>query len=270
MSDSFYKTPQNHGLGWLPDLPDQRDRIYHPEPEMLKLTRLAVPTKVDLREQCPPVYNQGELGSCTANALAGAFDFDRGKQGLDYMTPSRLFIYYNERDMEGTVHIDSGARIRDGIKSLNVQGVAPESQWPYTIAKFRDKPTADCYAEAKKSQTVEYRRILTPHDQPAHDMIACLNEGFPFVTGISVYESFESEVASATGVIPMPDAQEQLLGGHAVLVVGYDLGKKHFIFRNSWGQSWGQHGYGYLPIAYLTSKGLADDMWMIKTVETGK
>ncbi len=265
----YLMTPQKHGLGWVPDLPDQRDHIFRPEPTTLKLTRAASVQKVDLREACPPIYDQGQLGSCTANALAGAFDFDRGKQNLPFMTPSRLFIYWNERYMEGSVDTDSGARIRDGIKSLYTLGTPPETDWPYVIAKFRDKPSTTAYADAEKSQALTYQRIVTPHNDPTHDMLACLNEGYPFVTGISVYESFESSDAARTGVIPMPKATEQLLGGHAILVVGYDLSKKYFICRNSWGATWGDDGYCYLPLEYLTNKGLANDMWVVKTVETG-
>lgn len=264
----YLMTPGKHGLGWLPDLPDQRDKIFHPVPEALKLTKLARVTHVDLRDTCPPIYNQGQLGSCTAQALAAAFDFDRRKQGGAFMDPSRLFIYWNERQLEGTVDYDAGARLRDGVKTLRNDGAAKESRWPYVIAKFRDKPTATCYEEADKNQALEYRRILTPHDDPACDMLSCLNEGFPFVTGIAVYESFETDETARTGVIPMPAMSERLLGGHAVLVVGYDLGKKWFIARNSWGTAWGDNGYCYLPLEYLTRKGLADDMWVIRTVET--
>lgn len=263
----FYMTPQKHGLGWLPDLPDQRDKIFRPRSETLRLTELAVTKRVDLRPETPPIYNQGDLGSCTANALAAAFDFDRRKQGQPFMTPSRLFIYWNERYMEGTVDTDSGARLRDGIKSLHVLGAAPESDCPYIIANFRKKPSAKSYADAEQSQALQYRRIITPHDNPAHDMLACLNEGYPFVVGISIYESFESAKAAEKGIIPMPKPHERLLGGHAVLIVGYDLGRKRFIARNSWGTEWGDKGHFYLPFGYLTAKGLADDMWVINTVE---
>ena len=253
-----------HSLGWLPDLPDQRDHIFSPE----KTFGVALaPAKVDLRAQCPGIYDQGQLGSCTSNALAAAFDFDRKKEGHAFMTPSRLFIYWNERNMEGTVNSDAGARIRDGVKSLKKLGVAPEKEWPYEIAKFTVKPSAKCYTDALKNQMLSYQRIVTPHNDPTHDMLACLAGGYPFVAGISVYESFESAAAAKTGVIPMPGKDEQLLGGHAILVIGYDTAKKEFMCRNSWGTSWGDGGHFYLPFGYLTSHGLASDMWLVKTVE---
>ncbi len=257
-------TTKNHSLGWLPDLPDQRDHIFEPE----KLFGVVAPqAKVDLRAECPVIYNQGQLGSCTANALAAAFDFDRKKEGHSFMTPSRLFIYWNERDMEGTVNSDAGARIRDGVKSLKKIGVAPESEWPYVIDQYTVKPAAKCYTDAKKNEALAYQRIVTPHTDPTRDMLACLAAGYPFVAGISVYESFESDNVRKTGIVPMPGADERLLGGHAVLVIGYDTAKSEFICRNSWGTSWGDAGHFYLPFAYLTTRGLASDMWLVKTVE---
>src|SRR5438105_15827754 len=116
---------------------------------------------VDFREACPPVYDQGALGSCTANAIAGALEFDQMKQELaDVFEPSRLFIYYNERVMEGTVDEDSGAMLRDGIKTVAKQGAPHEPLWPYVISKFRSKPSAKAYADAARHPAVLYERIL--------------------------------------------------------------------------------------------------------------
>jgi C1A family cysteine protease len=260
----YNMTPKKHGLGWIPDLPDHRDIIFK---AAVAVKPPKIPPKVDYRSGCPPVYDQGQLGSCTANALGAAFDFDRKKQGQDFMTPSRLFIYWNERDMEGTVDSDSGAYIRDGIKVLRKLGTPHEKTWPYLISKFTNKPPKPSYVEAEKNQSLAYQRILTPATNPVNDMLSCLASGYPFVSGIAVYESFESAKANSTGVIPMPSKTESLLGGHAILIVGYDQKKQQFIFRNSWGTSWGDKGYGYIPFAYLTNSGLASDMWVIKTVE---
>lgn len=262
----FLMTPQKHGLGWVPDLPDQRDLLFKPQ-ETFGLG--PVPNSVDLRQECPDIYDQGQLGSCTANALGAAFDFDRHKQGKDFMMPSRLFIYWNERDMEGTVDSDAGARIRDGVKVLRKLGTPPENMWPYDIAKFTAKPSDSCYVEAEKNQTLTYQRILRAGKDATYDMRACLAWGYPFVTGISVYESFETDETASTGKIPMPGPDERVLGGHAVLVVGFDESTREFICRNSWGTDWGDAGYFYLPYNYLTNKGLSSDMWVIKTVELG-
>ena len=261
---SYCVTPKNHGLGWLPDLPDQRDFVFD-SPSVLGVAPLL--EQVDLRSECPPIYNQGRLGSCTANALAAVFDFDRKKEGKSFMTPSRLFIYWNERELEGTVLSDAGASIRDGVKVLRKVGTPPETDWPYDIALFTERPSARAFSDAQKNEALSYQRILTPHNDPTHDMLACLTRGYPFVTGITVYESFEGPEATKTGLIPMPGRDERILGGHAVVVVGYEQDKQHFICRNSWGEDWGDNGYFYLPFAYLTNRGLASDMWVIKTVE---
>ncbi len=129
------------GYGWRPDMPDGRDLRYAAPPAALE----ELPDKVDLRQQCPPIYDQGQLGSCTANAIGGALEFDQIKQGqASPFTPSRLFIYYNEREIEGSVDSDDGAEIRDGVKSVANQGACKEATWPYDIDKFRDKPSEAC------------------------------------------------------------------------------------------------------------------------------
>jgi len=246
--------------GWVPDLPDQRDHLYSAPVGALK----KLPAKVDLRSQCPAeVYSQGELGSCTGNAIAAAIHFDRIKQKLkpDFV-PSRLFIYYNERVIEGTVDSDSGAQLRDGIKTVAKQGACPELQWPYDIAQFATKPTAACYRDALKYKAVLYQRLV----QTLNQMKGCLASGYPFVFGFSVYESFEGPAVARSGVAPMPAASEKQLGGHAVLAVGYDDAQQRFIVRNSWGDGWGMKGYFTLPYAYLTDDNLAADFWTIRVV----
>ncbi len=257
-------TPGRHGLGWLPDTPDQRDLTYTPR----DIAPHAMPPVIDLRTKFPPVYNQGHLGSCTAQALAATFDFNRMLQGASFMSPSRLFIYWNERDMEGTVASDSGAMLRDGIKVLVQLGTPRESTWPYIIEKFTHKPPTVAYKEAEKSQALTYQRIERPPGDSLNDMLMCLNDGYPFVTGFMVYESFETKAVAKTGIVPMPDIKERALGGHAVVVVGYNIDKEWFICRNSWGERWGDKGYFYMPFAYLESTELASDLWTIRSVET--
>jgi C1A family cysteine protease len=246
--------------GWLPDLPDHRDQHYAAPVEMAG----ALPAKADLRAQCPPVYDQGQLGSCTANAIAGAIQFDRLKQMLapDF-TPSRLFIYYNERVIEHSAASDSGAQIRDGIKSVARQGDCPESEWPYVVAKFKTKPTKTCYADARKYKVILYQRVA----QTLSQLKGCLASGYPFVFGFSVYESFESATVAKTGHAPLPQSGEAVIGGHAVDGVGYDDAKQWFIVRNSWGAGWGMQGYFTLPYAYVTDASLASDFWTIRIVQ---
>jgi len=246
--------------GWIPDLPDHRDFMYAAPLAVLR----ALPPKKDLTGQCPPVYDQGELGSCTANAIGAAHHFEQMKQNAKKAsTPSRLFIYYNERDIEGTVNEDAGAMIRDGIKSVVKQGVCPETQWPYVISRFTKKPSKPCYTEAMNHQVVSYRRVA----QSLNQMKGCLASGYPFVFGFSVYESFESSAVTKTGKVPMPRTGEAMLGGHAVAAVGYNDADQRFIVRNSWGSKWGKKGYCFMPYAYLTDPDLAADFWTIRTVE---
>src|SRR5467141_2502775 len=192
--------------GWIPDLPDDRDHLYAAPPAFLS----ALPPYTDLRAQCPPVYDQGMLGSCTANAIGGAIEFDRLKQSLADFVPSRLFIYYNERVIEGTVEMDSGAMIRDGIKSVASQGVCPEPEWPYIISNFADKPSMQAYKDAESDRAVSYMSLV----QDLNQMRGCLASGYPFMYGFTVYESFESDAVAQTGHAPMPSPTERAVGGH--------------------------------------------------------
>jgi C1A family cysteine protease len=246
--------------GWVRDIPDQRDFRYQPPPALAR----ALPPKVDLRTGFPPCYNQGELGSCTANAIAGALQFLEAKEGSPApVMPSRLFIYFNERALEGTVESDSGAQIRDGIKSVVRRGFCAEDLWPYDIRRFADKPPGRCYRAALKDRVSQYLRL--DHSGPV-PLLTCLASGYPFVFGFSVYESFESRQVAETGVVPMPRLGERVLGGHAVVACGYDIKASRFTVRNSWGGRWGKGGYFTMPFAYLTNSFLSADFWTIRRV----
>jgi C1A family cysteine protease len=252
--------PINRKYGWAPDVPDQRDHLYSaPQPILAKL-----PPKKDLRSGCPPVYDQGQLGSCTANAISGAIQFEQKKQGTTVFAPSRLFIYYNERDMEGTINSDAGAQIRDGVKSVATLGVCPEAEWPYDINKFADKPTPKSYADAKKCEAVGYQRLDSSN---LNQLKGCIAAGFPFIFGFTVYDAFESQEVAKTGVLNMPGPKEKVQGGHAVLAVGYDDSTQRFSVRNSWGKDWGIKGYFTIPYIYLITTSLADDFWTIRILK---
>lgn len=259
MSVDALVTRKIQGYGWTPDLPDTRDFLFAaPMPFQTN-----IPDSMDLSAQCPPVYDQGQLGSCTANAIAGAIEFDQKKQKLADFIPSRLFIYYNERAMEGTINSDAGAQIRDGIKSVNKLGAPPEADWPYNVAAFNKKPPAKAYTDATKHLVVMYQRLI----QELNTLKGCLASGFPFVFGFTCYASFESQAVAKSGVLPMPKSGEQVVGGHAVLCVGYDDNSQTFLVRNSWGNQWGLKGYFKMPYAYLTNARLASDLWTIRSVQ---
>jgi len=248
-------TSFKHLRGWIPDLPDHRDYPY----AAIRPKGVRVPGSVDLRPDMSPVENQGQLGSCTANALAGALEFLEIKSGQTLVDLSRLFIYYNERAVEHTVASDSGAMLRDGIKTLASLGVCPEKKWPYVISAFAKKPSAACYTAAKKHTISSYHRIAS-----LAEMRAGLAEGYPFVFGFSVYESFESPAVARTGVLDMPKPRERQLGGHAVCAVGYDDKAKRLFVRNSWGPNWGMAGYFTMPYDYVADRDLSDDFWTIR------
>jgi C1A family cysteine protease len=246
-------------FGWKPDIPDHRDIhcVWQYNTKVLQ--------EVDLRSTgfLPEVYDQGSLGSCTANALAAAFSFNQNKQKLEKFDPSRLFIYYNERNIEDSVEIDSGASIRDGIKVISRVGVCPEVDCVYDITKFTYKPTDIAYMHANEHKSVEYRRL----NVNTNDIKKALSSGFPVIFGFTVFESFMSEEVEKTGLAKLPSGVDKVVGGHAALIVGYING--HFIVRNSWGKSWGDSGYFTMPSSFFCDKYCAD-MWIIQSIKDGK
>ena len=259
------------GLGWRRDAPDPRDQMYS-----VSLARLqALPASVDLTPAFP-VYNQGRIGSCTANALAAAIEFDRLKAGqTPEFTPSRLFIYFNERMIEGDVPLDGGAQIRDGVKCLQQQGVCTENSWPYddTPAPYEGgpfpvgsrpvtNPPQACYDEAAEYTITSYQRL----SQTLSQLQGCLASGYPFVFGFSVFDSWYNS-PNPTTTIPLPSGGDKVIGGHAVLCVGYNNEAQLFKIRNSWGDQVGDNGYFYMPYSYLTSPNLASDFWVINATK---
>ena len=244
-------------FGTHPDIPDVRDRIYLPP------VRTRLPARVDLRPQCPPVYNQHSLNSCSAHAIAAAIWFDlRRSVSAAAPSPSRLFIYYNERVTERVVHENVPVSLRDGYRSVARTGVCAETLWPYRVRQYARKPHARCYQDAKRERVLSYFRLHRSLDS----MRACLAEGFPFTLGVSVHASFVSPAVRRTGRVPMPKPHELLRGGHAMLAVGYNDRDEHLIVRNSWGRGWGLDGYCLIPYEFILHPSLSWDFWTSRRI----
>jgi C1A family cysteine protease len=283
------------GLGWLRDLPDIRD--YTPEAEEVapilagtaagktKAKAAAVPAKTDLRTWFSPIENQGQLGSCTANAGVGLLEYFERRSYGRHVDASRLFLYKVTRDLM-KVTGDTGAYLRKTMQALATFGAPPEEYWPYAIARFDIEPSAFCYAFAGDYRALRYYRLDPSGTTPQQllDRIkANAASGLPACFGFTVYSSIQQ--ASTTGKIPFPAPKEGVVGGHAVDIAGYDdtlqvkntsaggpTTKGAFMIRNSWGTGWGQAGYGWLPYDYVL-KGLATDFWsLIKAdwIDTGQ
>jgi C1A family cysteine protease len=258
-------------LNWHPSVADHRTLKY----TAVKRQTL-IPASVDLRKLCPPVYDQGDIGSCSGNALAGALEFlenmalasqmpvgEAPEEFSSTFTPvSRLFIYWNERAIEGTTSHDAGATsLRDGCDALFQKGVCRETTWPYSDSLLLVCPHSEAYGEAWHHKLDAYYQLDT-----LNDMRNCLALGYPFTLGIPVYDSFMSDEVAQTGQIPMPGPTESLQGGHAVLIVGYDDRDQTFLLRNSWGTDWGMQGYAKIPYAYVTM--LGDDFFTLRLKPT--
>jgi len=258
--ESFPITIRNKNYGWKKDLPDLRDKIV----EFQTIAKFV--DKIDLRDSnlFPEIYDQGELGSCTANVLCTVFEYEYKLQFKDLeIKPSRLFLYYNERVITNTTEYDSGSSIRDSIKVINKLGVCNESKFPYKTNFFNVKPSVEAYLDAQKYKSVQYKKVK-------HNII-CIKSALilrhPVSFGFTVYESFEDlEGVESTGVMKDPKENEKVLGGHTVLLCGYDDSKQLFLVRNSWGKEWGEGGYFWMSYNFLLSKSCSD-FWIIEKIK---
>lgn len=206
-----------------------------------------LPASVDLRPLCPPIYDQGGLESCVSNATAGSVEFTQMSEKLaDIFTPARLFIYYNQRVLEGTVSQNVGTSFSDAITVVTKQGSPHETLWPYDESQFAVQPPGSVYTDGLSHLVTAYEYV----NQTETAFKEALYSNLPVMIGVVVYPSFES---APNGVVPMPAPTEAPLGGHAILLVGYDDASQTFIFRNSWGTGWGNQGYGTLPYAFVVS-----------------
>jgi C1A family cysteine protease len=256
-----YHKPKPLGhYGCIPDQIDHRDRIYKVPSKIAK----KAPVSVDLSQWNSPVRDQGDEGACTGFGITAHLEWLENRDhkadstwSVHLMSPQ--FLYYQERVLENTVYSDSGAQIRDGIKVCAKTGCASEDMWPYS-RPMTQKPCPQAYADASQHQILTYHRLQT-----LQDALGCLGEGYPFVLGIAVYESFESDAVIKSGQVPMPEPGERLLGGHCIFGCGCDVVKQQIKVKNSWGPDAGDKGYFYLPFDYVAK--YANDMWTIRTGE---
>jgi C1A family cysteine protease len=247
------------GFGWRPSLPDLNDYQFS---SFVNVGAITVPRMVEHRDLLLDAWQQGGLGSCTAHSTSAAYMAAARLQGFYDLPPSRLFVYYMTRYVEGTISSDSGASNRNAMKALAKYGAPMESLWPYVEAKFKTKPPARVTAAGSQRQAVEYLSVRADQLQQA------LAGGYPVVIGFSCYTSLMAPETARTGLVPLPRAGEKQVGGHSVLLTGYNLDHPSHIysFRNSWGM-WGDKGYGRLPAAYLHNAKLAGDFWTLRKVE---
>lgn len=268
----------SHAYGWIRDLPDHRDRLYHLEEHVYQAHQL--PCRVDLWPHCPPIWNQGQLGSCTAHGSLRAWITEAMRQGVSLpLAPeggaplSRLMQYFDTRALEGTTAVDSGGQVRDAIRVLATDGCAPESDWPYETGRFAERPTDACYRIASSYMSVKYQSVRV--GGPGAPIRTALASGLAVAFGFSVPESFEDgSWDPASEVLPLPGPEEGFIGGHCVALTGYDFTCQdhpvpYFIADNSWGSEWGDQGRFRLACDWFDPwRGLASDLWVIQQVKT--
>lgn len=253
--------PIRKSYGYYPDVPDARDKLYPvppPSPPILK----QVPSSVDLSPWMPEVLDQLDLGACVWHGVPEALRYDFRKSGKPDVMPSRLQGYYDTRVMYDEVGVDSGTTIRDALKVLRGSGTGPETDWPYVTSKFAEKPPKKLYEESVPQTDFEYLRVSVT----SHSLRYVLRAGFPVIIGLALFETFETQKVASTGIVPMPDLNnEGMIGGHCMLCIGYGKMPGYFTVRNSWGDDWGDKGNCYMPYEYLGNRDYGSDYWVIKT-----
>ena len=241
--------------GWKRQKKDSRDQVFSASEPILGL-----PPTSDLRSNFPPCYDQGRTSACTAHGIVGALQSAQFLAGIPQVMLSRLFLYYNERMMEGDPDKDAGAEIRDGIKACNLLGLLPEAKWPFDEAKVLIRPPDEAYTTALTDRIHFYATVDLRNTD--HIKLA-LSHKIPVVFGFAVYSYFESAEMERNGILNMPAEGESHLGGHCVLIVGHDDSEKMFWIRNSWGSGWGINGYFKMSYEYVNSN-LCSDGWCLR------
>ena len=201
------------------------------------------------------MFDQGQLGSCVWNAVAGMIADNQPSDEL----LSRLWGYWKTRVYERTTHEDAGCTARGALKTLAKSGCAPESDWPYDVAKAFVQPNRKSYVDAKHQVVDSYERIPPGLDA----MLDALAMGKDFIIGLALFGSFDSDQVARDGMVPMPSHGEGGPYYHEVRCVGYHSRGRVLICRNSWGNQWGDDGDFYLPFDYANSPDLVIDVWTV-------
>jgi C1A family cysteine protease len=266
----------SHYYGLIRQTPDPRDLKF----TVSKRTTNVLSSSYDVSSRTGPMLNQGALGTCGPNTTAECIDYDELAENQALAAPSRLYIYFNTRYLQGSVSTDSGVQNRTMLKALAIYGYCPETMWPYSDDKttFLLQPSQDCYTTGGRNLITNYASVAVDLNQ----MKGVISTGFPFIFGTYVFQGIESDAAASTGIVPMPASGEQPIGGHDVSFVGYsDIqqpGVKPgniwpagtFKFRNHWlnndGSLWGDGGYGYFSYAAATNANWVSDLWVINAV----
>lgn len=254
--------------GWLPDLPDFRDFLAFPNKQSALDSAAKVPLSVDLRERHEfVVKDQGYLGSCVAHAVGSAIEYAQNTRPNDpevsdfleedrKFQVSRLFLYYEARRPIGALEEDSGCYIRDAMRVAYNIGVPRETGWGYHEDAFDKEPPKRSYKSAPYHKISSYRSVAVNNQE----IRLALSLGHPVVFGVSIFESFYNE---RNGIVPMPTFNDEYLGGHAMLIVGYDDRSARYTVLNSWGNTWGDDGFCYLPYGYVGNRQLGSDYWLL-------
>lgn len=249
-----YTTPDGRILAWRKEPEDARDYRF----TTFKRVEATMPVSVNLRDKLPEVFDQLQLGSCVANAVSSNAMFAARNQKRE-LVASRLFVYWNARKLIGETNKDEGCFIRDAFKTISKEGLPPERDWKYDPTKVFEMPHPLVYEVGRKTTAQEYLRL---NGRNLAELKQCLSGGSPFVFGFNVYRSFFS---SWTETMPVPSATEMLLGGHAVLAIGYDDNRQAFLIKNSWGSDWKDGGHFWMPYQFITSTH-CDDFWTLRAI----
>jgi C1A family cysteine protease len=254
--------------GVIRDPVDRRDARYSPKAVAKKL-----PARIDLRPYCPRVHEQGHPRTCTAHAVAGAFQFEERRLRLKDFSPSRLFIFYNTIALMHAKH-RNGANLRAALKSVARHGVCPEKDWPFSLTRsaMSKRPNERAYQRAEHHKVTRYERITMGRRSRSEflRLLKCrLAEGFPFLFAFLIHDSFETIHVAKTGIMPLPKRGERRRDWHAVMAVGYDDRRQEVLVRNSWGWSWGIKGYFWMPYEYIANPATTADFWTIRGVTGG-